>query len=265
LVEDAPVRIQYELLLECFFWGLETFSRRDCGLILAGCRETASGRRVEELLERLRDQGFIEQHGRGANASFTITDLGRQRVRVADPNAHWNLPWDGKWRVFSFDLPVIRRKDRLVLWRALRDHKLGLLQRSVWIWPHEVEPLLNDVLDAHGIPECFCGFEAGRLFLCDHAEVVATAWNWKEISHQQDTYLQHDVLRHPVLARAGDLTALARLARIERTAYQYAFCFDPLLPRELWPARYQGPDVEETHRNFRSRLLRRLRELASSA
>jgi DNA-binding transcriptional regulator PaaX len=263
MVETNTMRIQYELLLEFFFWGLETFSRRDCALILAGYHETATGRRLDELLDRLRDQGFVEQRGRGSSASFTITDLGRQRARVTDPSVHWNRSWDGKWRVFSFDLPVIRRKDRIVLWRALRDHKLGLLQRSVWIWPHEVESLLNQVLQAHGIPECFCGFEAGRLFLCDNAEVVATAWNWKEISHQQGAYLNHDVLHPATLGKAGDLTVLARLARIERTACQYAFNFDPLLPRELWPKRYQGSAVEERHRDFRTRLLRRLRDLTS--
>jgi DNA-binding transcriptional regulator PaaX len=257
------MRLHYEILLECFFWGLETFSRRDCGLILAGYRQTANDHRLDELLDKLRHQGLVERRGRGADATFTITDLGRQRVRVADPTPHWNRTWDGKWRVFSFDLPVIRRRDRMVLWRALRDHKIGLLQRSVWVWPHEIEPLLHDVLQAHGIPECFCGFEAGRLFLCDHAEVVATAWDWDEIAHQHDTYLQHDAVHPSSLSRAADLAAVARLARIARDAYQHAFCFDPLLPRVLRPKSYQGLLVEERRQNFHIRLRRRLRELAS--
>lgn len=263
LVEISAMKLQYEILLECFFWGLETFSRRDCGLILAGFRHTAADHRLDKLLDRLREQGFVERRGRGADATFTITDRGRQRVRVADPHAHWNRPWDGKWRVFSFDLPVIRRRDRIVLWRALRDHKIGLLQRSVWVWPHEIESLLSKIIQAHGIPECFCGFEASRLFLCDNAEVVSTAWNWKEIAHQHETYLKHDVIHPSSLRRAADLAAVARLARIARDAYQNAFCFDPLLPRALWPKSYQGPTVEERCQDFQARLRRRVRELAS--
>jgi DNA-binding transcriptional regulator PaaX len=263
LVEISAMKLHYEILLECFLWGLETFSRRDCGLILAGFRHTPGDHRLDKLLDRLREQGFVEQRGRGANATFTITDLGRQRVRVADPHPHWNRAWDGRWRVFSFDLPVIRRRDRIVLWRALRDRKIGLLQRSVWLWPHEIEPFLNEILQAHGIPECFCGFEAGRLFLCDNAEVVATAWNWKEIARQHGTYLNHDAIHPSSLSRAGDLAAVARLARIARDAYQYAFSFDPLLPRALWPKSYQGPAVEERRQNFHARLRRRVQELAS--
>src|SRR5437667_3243917 len=34
LGRNSPMRIDYELVLDFFMWGLETFSRRDCGLIL---------------------------------------------------------------------------------------------------------------------------------------------------------------------------------------------------------------------------------------
>jgi phenylacetic acid degradation operon negative regulatory protein len=213
------------------------------------------------LLDRLRQQKLLEQMGRGRAAEFRITDLGRRRVRVHRPADQWGRPWDGKWRAFLFDLPVQRRRDRLVLWRALRDAKLGLLQRSVWIWPHEVEPFLMEVIEAHGIPECFCGFEVSRLFLCDNAEAVATAWDCDEIAQAHETYLQHAVANVSSLDAAEDLGRLARIARVERDAYQYAFALDPLLPRLLWPKGYKGPRVEQRHQAFRARLAARALEL----
>jgi DNA-binding transcriptional regulator PaaX len=259
------MKLEFEIALGFFFWGLETFSRRDCGLILAGYRDTPGGRRLDQLLERWRRQQLITRHGRGKTAEFTITERGRSLVPVFEPHRAWNKPWDSKWRVFSFDLPADRRKDRTKLWRALHDAKLGCLQHSVWIWPHEVEALLREVIQARGIPECFCGFEASRLFLCDHAEVAATAWDFDEISRRHATYLRHLVANPSALLRARDLTELARFARIEHDAYRYAFSRDPLMPRVLWPKSYSGAAVEERHQNFCAVLQRRLHELCSTA
>jgi DNA-binding transcriptional regulator PaaX len=261
--QSAAMRLEYQIVLEFFFWGLEVFSRRDCALILAGYRSTGGERRIERLLERLRRQRLIEQRGRGATAKFTITARGRGLVRGWEPAAMWNTLWDGRWRVFTFDLPLAQNKQRFVLWRALRERKFGLLQQSVWLWPRDVKPILQEILDATGIPECFCGFEAGQLLLCDHAEVVAVAWDFEEITRRHETYLKHAIANPHSAERAGDLRELARVARVERDAYHFAFSLDPVLPRELWPRRYRGGAVEDQHRAFRAALARRLRVLAS--
>jgi DNA-binding transcriptional regulator PaaX len=216
---------------------------------------------LDRLLERWQHERWIAREGRGKNARFTITDLGRARLPVFDPGREWAKSWDGKWRVFSFDLAADRRKDRTRLWRALHNAKLGCLQHSVWVWPHEVESLLREVIQTQGIPECFCGFEASRLFLCDDTEVASSAWDFKEIGRRHATYLQHLVANTASLKRARDLRELARVARIERDAYQYAFFLDPLLPRSLWPRSYTGLAVEERHQTFRASLRRRLYEL----
>lgn len=258
------VKTEVELALEVFFWGLEVFSRRDCGWILAGYRRCEGERRVERVLERLRRERLLAQTGRGRRARFTITDAGRQRVHIERPTDSWQRVWDGRWRVFTFDLPARQRKQRMILWRALRDARMGLLQHSVWIWPHEVESILEKVIQSHGIPECFCGFEVGRLFLCDDAEVVATAWDFSAIDRAHEVYLKHPVANVPSLNRADSLQELARVARVERDAYQDAFCGDPLLPRALWPKSYRGARVEERHQQFLARLSRRLRELVTA-
>jgi phenylacetic acid degradation operon negative regulatory protein len=175
----------------------------------------------------------------------------------------WDEPWDGLWRVVTFDVPESRRNDRKRLWQALRARKLGLLQRSVWVWPRNVESILNEIIHAQGIPECFCGFEARRLFLCTDAEVVAAAWDFEEITRRHKAYLDHPVLTHRAVKNSRDLTRLAALARAERTAYEYAFVFDPLLPRLLLPKAYRGMDVQQRHEEFRQLMRQRLTALAS--
>jgi phenylacetic acid degradation operon negative regulatory protein len=255
------MRIEYEILFEFFIWGFETLSRRDCALILAGLRDTPSGRWLDMLLERLHAQRLLERQGRGQRARFSITPAAKRHVPVDRPAIHWDRPWDGKWRVFTFDLPGRQRGQRTSLWRALRAHKLGLLQRSVWIWPHDIQSILKEIISASGIPERFCGFESGKLFLCDCAEVVSAAWDIEEIARRHRTYLQHAAATPETLQRARDLTELARAARIEREAYDYAFSLDPLLPRVLWPKSYAGPAVAQRRLQFQSVLHRRLHEL----
>lgn len=252
-----------EILLGFLCYGLEVMSRKDAGLILAGYRQTQSGREIDRLLEKLRHQRLLEKHGRGKKAEFRITDDGRQRMAVRDPAGDWDRQWDGKWRVLVYDVPEQRHGDRVNLWRALRAHKLGLIQRSVWIWPHDLTGILDEILDTKGIPDHFCGFEATRVFLCETKEIVAYAWNFLQIEEQHQAYLKHQVARPSEVKQASDLADLARVARVERRAYQEAFVFDPLLPRELWPKHYLGERVARRHRDFHTQLHRRLRALAS--
>jgi len=255
------VRINYAAVLDLFLSGLETLSRRDCGLILAGLRVCPGDRQAAQWLVRLERQGLIDRHGRGQHARFSITPEGAKRVKVLDPARAWNRPWDGKWRAFSYDLPETRKKDRAMLWRALRVRKLGLLQRSMWVWPHDVEPMLLEIVNAQGIPECFCGMESSRLLLCTNAEVVVAAWDFEEIGRRHETYLKH-LSADPASWRAGrDLKSLARVVALEREAYQFAFALDPLLPRVLWTKSYKGHAVQARHEQFRAVLRHRLYDL----
>lgn len=253
--------IRYEQVLEFFFWGLDVLSRRDCGLVLAGLRVCESERRANQLLSRLEQQSLIERDGRGQRARFRITEAGRNRVASIEPARLWAKPWDRRWRVFGYDLPETRRKDRVALWKALHARKLGLLQRSMWVWPHPVEQLLREIVEAEGIPECFCGFESRQLFLCDDAEVVEAAWDFQEIGRRHQSYLRHPAATAKALATARDLQTLAQRVRVERQAYQFAFSFDPFLPRELWPKSYAGPAVEARHQRFRAALREQLTRL----
>jgi phenylacetic acid degradation operon negative regulatory protein len=257
------MKLEYQILFQFLLCGLETFSRRDCAFILAGFHQTASDRELDRLLDRWRNRELIAREGHGQSARFKITDAGLQHVPSADPARDWDRSWDGIWRGFSFDLPSRHRRDRMVLWRTLRAHKLGLLQRSVWVWPHEVETMLRETIQAHGIPECFCGFRSNSLFLCNDSEVVAAAWDWEEIGRRHETYLRHQVADTESLERARDLRELARIARVELDAFAFAFSLDPLLPRVLLPRAYLGQPTAARRHAFRHCLRRRLSAMSS--
>ena len=255
-------RLDYAEVLDLFLWAMDKLSRPTLHNLLAGYEEYEHRGENRALFHELKRRQLLRQTGTGPRATYRITAEGVRRAQVDDPSTGWDTPWDGAWRVVTFDLPEVRRKDRQLLWRALRARKLGLLQRSVWIWPHSLEAILKEIVDAEGVPECFCGFTARELFLCTTEEVVASAWDWKRIGHRQEEYLHHPSLSGDPTAAIRDLGRLAALARCERWLYQSAFSLDPLLPRSLWPKGYRGAEVQQRHLRLRRLFGLRFVELA---
>jgi DNA-binding transcriptional regulator PaaX len=248
-------------VLDFFTWGMDKLTRPTIANLLGGYEQYARHSQTTALLQRLENKGLLERSGRGARAAFTITVAGREKLRRPAAESCWDRPWDNTWRVVTFDLPMVRQKDRYRLWRGMRDRKLGLLQRSVWIWPHELESILRDLVEVEGLPECFCGFETRRLFLCTDAEVVKSAWDWEQIALRHRQYLDHSRLGATAFRQTRQLAGLAALSHIERTAHEHAFALDPLLPHVLWPKNYRGPEVAAAHRQFTARLRQRFQEI----
>jgi DNA-binding transcriptional regulator PaaX len=254
------MRLGWEIAMWFALDLLGTFTRRDFALVLAGVRKTSSGRELDRLLDRWRQQQIITRIGRGRNVQFRITDKALDRIHGTSPDAEWDRCWDGKWRVFSFDLPLRDRKERIRLWRHLRVARFGFLQRSVWVWPHDVEASLRHMVEAHGVPECFCGFEVDRLFLCDNRDVVTSAWEWEQIRTDHQAYLNQAANWLRALSTTDRIHSLLRIARTEHGAYREAFMRDPLLPRTLWPDPYLGTAVQSRHTEIHAGLRDRIRQ-----
>jgi phenylacetic acid degradation operon negative regulatory protein len=257
-------RLDYAEVLDLFLWTMDKLARPTFNNLLAGYEEYEHRGESRALFHELERRQFLQRTGDGPRATYRITAEGVRRAQVDDPTVSWDTRWDGAWRVVTFDLPEVRRKDRQILWRALRARKLGLLQRSVWIWPHSLEAILAEIVDTEGVPECFCGFTARELFLCTTPEVVASAWDWKRIGQRHEEYLRHPSLTGNPAAAVRDLGCLAALARCERWVYQSAFSLDPLLSRSLWPRGYRGADVQQMHLRVRRLLALRFVELAGN-
>jgi len=258
------MKVDFDEILDFFFWGLEVFTRRDCGLILVGLRQCQSQQQAEWMLARLRQRRLIRSEGRGRSARILLTAEGATKVQHFDPVSQWNKPWDGKWRLLAYDLPEQRRAERSALSHALRQRKIGLLQWSLWVWPHDLEPILSELLPREVGPRSLCGFVCDRLYLCEKEAVVAAAWDFHGVDQAHQRHLDAAPRLIVSLKSAKDLRQVSALARLEREAYSKAFADDPLLPRALWPAGYRGTAVFDTHVRFRSLLQARARELAAA-
>jgi DNA-binding transcriptional regulator PaaX len=256
------MKIDYAELLEFMLDFLTTFSRHDCGLILAGYRDINKHRGAYRFLRRLEGDGYVRQGESRKGKQFQFTEKAEQLVRAKSPATHWEQKWDGKWRFVTYDLPESQRTQRIALSRALHGQRLGLLQRSVWVSAHPIEATLLELVKTRGLPECFVGVEGERLLLSSNAELVAAAWDFEDIGRRQTVYLKSLVVDAGAIGKANNLQELARVARTERQSYNYAFGLDPFLPRELYPSVYRGFEVEQKHRRLAVLLRNRALQLA---
>src|SRR5689334_11503418 len=124
-------KIDWWEVLDLFCWGLDTLSRPSVARALRGFDEDRYRTLGPKFWRRLEAEEWVRRSGQGSEARFTITSKGRDRCRSREARVQWDRAWDQKWRIVTFDVPEIRSKDRVALWREFRNCKLGMLQRSV--------------------------------------------------------------------------------------------------------------------------------------
>ncbi|MBM3887523.1 MAG: hypothetical protein FJ388_00185 [Verrucomicrobia bacterium] len=258
-------QLDVEGILEALAWGLDKLSRPTLGNWLMGYGGYSHRTSSDRLIRQLQQRQVLRSARTGRELSFSITDKGRALLNEGDPQQGWQCPWDGNWHALTFDVPESRRNDRLSLWKALRARKLGFLQRSIWVWPHDLRRMVKEIIRVEGLPECFFGFTTRSIWLCNDAEIVASSWDWEEIGRRHQSYLRQSLSLQRALKAASSLEGVAQTARVERTAYVCAFSLDPLLPQKLLPSAYAGQLVHDSHVAFKRAVALRLAQLSPEA
>lgn len=213
-----------------------------------------------QQLKRLERRGLIESGGGAADGSWTarVTELGRAAFAGGrDPEAAWSRPWDGRWRLLTFDLPRGQNEVRMKMRRWMLANWFGRLQGSVWISPDPV-PELGALLSADQIAATdFIVFEGGVAGGLEPAEVAAASWDFAAIDKAYRAYEEFAAGCLDTLpAKALPAAQLRKILREDREKWWAAVRSDPLLPEALHPKGYRGSKAWRT----RGRLLKRLRK-----
>lgn len=217
-------------------------------------------------LAQLERQRLVEPHPARATETarlVRLTDAGRlAALGGRDPLACWARHWDGRWRVFLFDLPRDSTRLRVKLHRLLRTRHLGFLQGSVWISPDTVGDLRAELAEVPVDPEGFVVFEGRPATGESDAALVAGAWDFATINEGYERWLRlaRTVPRALPRGPAG-VEAVRSWSHRELAAWRQAISIDPLLPDFLLPADYRG----KSSWNIRCEMLRSLARLVRGA
>ncbi len=160
------------------------------------------------------------------------------------PEKHWKRKWNGIWYVLVYDIPEKEKSYRETLRGFLRRLRMGCLQRSVWVAAHDIRPEYSDLVKAAAADDCSFLFESKTVLGQSATEVVCAAWNWMRVAQVQNCFCEvYGQNLQRLCQGAASSEMLAVLGREACAAYQAAWVEDPLLPKELWPPAYRGPEV----------------------
>jgi DNA-binding transcriptional regulator PaaX len=224
-------------------------------------RSTEAIEHQDRLLRQLRyleQRALLRQEQRAGQWVLRLTELGRlAALGGRDPEARWNRPWDGRWRMVLFDLPTSQQLVRQKLLRWFRQNGFGYLQNSVWIHPDPLGELSRALDKYRDDVETLTIMEARCCAGYSNDAIVRSAWDFDEINQRYQAYLDR-FGKHAARLVGGRLgfAEASQWLRCERIAWAHAFSVDPLLPRALLPQGYRGVAAWQARR----RLLRAVAE-----
>jgi len=192
---------------------------------------------ARQALMRTAASGWLEAEKVGRRTRWQLTASARRMLTDgADRIYSFTGPaegWDGRWLLVYARIPEGDRRARHVLRSRLSWAGFGSLGAGVWISPHpDREAEAIQVLREAGVTEDAHVFIARRSGLADVQVMVAVAWDLSAIEMQYEQFIQEFRATTPadVLARQVELVH----------AWRRFPSIDPVLPRELLPARWSG-------------------------
>ena len=194
-------------------------------------------------LHRLERRRWIERkQSMPKDRIYRLTEQGRlHALGGRDPEQRWRRPWDGRWRMVIFDMPVGKDSQRRRLWSYLRGKGFGYLQDSVWITPDPMEEERQILAGGKIDVESLILLEARPCAGEADDQIVTGAWDFGRINNRYSEHL-NVLKRRParLLRNEAAATALRLWAAAEHEAWLNAVTRDPLLPERLLPSDYLG-------------------------
>ena len=194
---------------------------------------------TRQALMRTAAAGWLEAEKLGRRTRWRLTGSARRLLTDGAERIYsFTGPaadWDGRWLLVYARIPESDRHARHVVRSRLSWAGFGSLGGGLWISPHpDREAEATGVLREAGVAADAHVFVARRSGLADVQVMVAAAWDLGAIEDQYEAFIEEFRAAAP-----ADVDALARQVELVH-AWRRFPAIDPVLPRELLPARWNG-------------------------
>lgn len=214
-----------------------------------------SPRAVRAAVSRMARQGWLRTRRLGRRAYCALTPSGEWRVEQGVRRVYRLRPdpWDGRWRLLTYAIPEGRRADRDRLRRELVWLGLGPLSRSTWVTPHDLTPMLEELVRSRGLRQEASLFEAHHLGPDGAQHLVTRCWDLDAVASRYREFIgavrpKAVRLRRGLNARRlSDAQCFAEKIRLVHEYRKFLFV-DPGLPDELLPANWPGREAARLFR-----------------
>jgi phenylacetic acid degradation operon negative regulatory protein len=192
---------------------------------------------TRQALARTAAGGWLDAERAGRRTRWRLTGSARRLLTDGAERIYsFTGPaqdWDGRWLLVYARVPERDRRARHVVRSRLSWAGFGSLGAGLWISPHpDREAEAARVLREAGVASDAHVFVATRSGLADVRVMVAAAWDLAAIEDLYEQFIAEFRVPAPedVLAREIELVH----------AWRRFPSADPVLPRELLPARWSG-------------------------
>ena len=192
---------------------------------------------TRQALMRTAASGWLDPEKVGRRTRWRLTASAQKMLTEgADRIYSFTGPgesWDGRWLLVYARIPERDRRARHVVQSRLTWAGFGSLGAGLWISPHpDREAEAIGVLREAGVAADAQVFVARRSGLADVQVMVAAAWDLGAIEDRYEEFIEE-------FRGTAPADVLARQVEIVH-AWRRFPSIDPVLPRELLPARWSG-------------------------
>lgn len=203
---------------------------------------------VRMAVSRTVQEGLLRALTEEKKGFYTLTEKGRSRLeegirRVYRQQAE---PWDGQWRVVTFEPPDDRRDLRERIPAELEWRGFGQLSGCTWVSPHRLEESIRQMMEDYGLQGHLHLFTARYGGAETDRDLAARCWDLSEIIAKYRDF--NDEVQSRIDRFRGQFAAGQEVPDthcfVERVwlvhEWRKFLHFDPDLPAELLPLDWPG-------------------------
>lgn len=201
--------------------------------------------------------GYIEKVEKGGEVYIRLTPQGNQRmVRDFPLLSLQKRKWDKKWRIAIFDIEEVNRKLRDNLRSKLKELGFGMLQKSVFISPHDILRDFSEFINYLGLNQAVYVFETSKPTIGDAKELADKIWNLNFLNEKYKQVVEKGrEIQNSNLTKPHDRGEMLNHGDEERkrklkSQYLEIVLQDPFLPRELLLENWMGERAKKIIKNL---------------
>ena len=206
--------------------------------------------------------GYIEKIEKEGEVFIRLTSRGSNKVVRDFPFLSFqNKKWDKKWRVVVFDVEETNKQIRERFRSKLKELGFGMLQKSVFITPHDVLADFAELAESQGLSDFVYVMEVSYIAVGDVKTLANRVWNLERVNNAYLKLIEKIEENHLTRTRGrmiqlnhkksgernhnhsennGNVKNYEELVREIRQKYLGILLQDPFLPKDLLPYDWAG-------------------------
>ena len=214
-----------------------------------------------QLISRSLKAQLIEKVEKNGEVYMRVTTGGKKTIQRDFPMLSLqNKSWDRKWRIVMFDVEEINKQVRERLRVKLKELGFGMLQKSVFISPHDILKDFLEFSESSGISDYLYLLETQNLTVGDKDEFANRIWKLDELNERyKDIIDQIDQIKnsHMIVdsdrVKKSDSQMEEEMRRIYadiRNSWLKIVIDDAFLPKTFLPKPWYGEKAKKLVRGL---------------